>query len=214
MSVQQLEINPTIDKGYFEQGALKRTRTFLSRQYQAESTDGRKIFDWIFGVIMPAFCFAVDPFIFREWDGHKGFLGDYQTFAYLLSFTLIMANAALLLFGGWFREFNIYLSGLFAVGGVVALAIGLVLLPFSILGSVFLIGILGFTPLFTSVVYLRNAALTYRSAQPYFRRASLIGALVFAGALSAALPILANGKVHLFLGLYHGTQQINQAQMD
>ncbi len=198
MSVQQLEINPTIDKEYFEQGVLKRMRTFLSRQYQDEATGKRKVFDWLFGVIMPTFCFAFDPFIFREWHGHKGMLGDYQTFAYLLSFTLIMATAALLLFGGWFKGSSIYLSGLFAVGGIVALAIGVVLLPFSILGSIFLIGILGFTPLFTSFVYLRNAVLTFRTAQPYFRRASLIGAFVFAGALSASIPVLVNARIHLF----------------
>ncbi|HEV7646149.1 MAG TPA: hypothetical protein VGO50_19590 [Pyrinomonadaceae bacterium] len=198
MSVQQLEINPTINKAYFEQGVVKRMRTFFTRQYQDESTSGRRTFDWLFGVILPTFCFAFDPFIFREWGGHKGLLGDYQTFAYVLSFTLIMANAALLLFGGWFKKSNIYLSGLFAVGGIVALAIGLVLLPFSILGSIFLIGILGFTPLFTSFVYLRNAVMTFRTAQPYFRRASLIGAFVFAGALSVSIPILMNAKIHLF----------------
>jgi len=147
---------------------------------------------------MPTACFAFDPLIFRDWNGNKGLLGDYLPFAYLLSFTLVMANLAVLLFGEKFREFNIYLSGLFAVGGIVSLVIGVVLLPFSVIGLVFLIGILGFTPLFTSIVYLRNSARMFKTAQPYFRPSSLISAFVFAAAFSAAIPILANANFHPF----------------
>ena len=198
MSVQRLNIHSTIDEAYFERGVVKRIGMFFSRQSGPERTSGQEIFDWVFGVIMPTVCFAFDPFIFRDWNGHKGLFGDYLPFAYLLSFTLVMANAALLLFGDRFKEINIYLSGLFAVGGMVSLVIGVVLLPFSVIGLVFLIGILGFTPLLTSIVYLRNAVRTFKTAQPYFRRASLIGAFVFATAFSAAIPILANANIHPF----------------
>jgi len=88
--------------------------------------------------------------------------------------------------------------GCSAVGGIVSLVIGVVLLPFSVIGLVFLIGILGFTPLFTSIVYLRNSARMFKTAQPYFRPSSLISAFVFAAAFSAAIPILANANFHPF----------------
>jgi len=169
---------------------------FWRRQFQSEVTYKQKRFDWIFGVIMPTVCFAFDPGIFRNEPARGALFGDYTPFAYLLSFTLIMATMAMLLFGDKFKSFNAILSGLFMAGGITALVIGVFLFPFSLIGLIFLIGILGFTPLLTSFVYLRNARRTFRDAKPHFRRSSLIGAFVFSSILTATIPAVFNAQIH------------------
>jgi hypothetical protein len=42
--------------------------------------------------------------------------------------------------------------------------IGFAILPYSLIGAPFLIGFLGFTPLFTAIVYGRNAVRAFRTA--------------------------------------------------
>jgi hypothetical protein len=170
---------------------------FWRRQFQQEATPGQRHYDWLFGVVMPAVCFALDPVIFRSGINAKGaFLGTYKPFAYLLSFALIMTMSAWLLWGKKLKVFNGLLSGLFALGGLIALVIGIVIFPLSVLGLLLLIGLLGFVPLFTSVVYLRTAVRAFRSAKPFLTANALTGAFVLGLALSFTVPMLVNLKIY------------------
>ena len=140
---------------------------FWRRQFSCEVTSGQRKFDWMFGVIMPAVCIGFDPIVFTGMNGGDGLLTSIKPFAYLLSFTAIMAMAAWLLWGDKLRGLAGALAGFFAVAGVLALAIGIFLLPFSLFGLFIVIGALGFTPLFTSTVFLRNSARAYHSAKEF-----------------------------------------------
>ncbi|MFL6467000.1 MAG: hypothetical protein ACJ72Z_03490 [Pyrinomonadaceae bacterium] len=133
---------------------------FWERQFSPEVTAKQTRFDWIYGVILPIICFAFDPIVFRDGVGH-GWLGDYQIFAYVLSIPSIMSMAAWLLWKerlGWLIPF---FGGLFAVGAAVSFVVGLAIFPISLLGLMLLIGALGFTPLISSFVYLRNSYRAY-----------------------------------------------------
>jgi hypothetical protein len=169
---------------------------FWRRQFQLESTPKQKIFDWAFGVVLPVICFAFDPIIFK---GNGSFGGFAKPFAYLLSFTSIMAMMAWLIWGEKLKWLNGILSGLFAVGGIISLGIGIVMFPLSVIGLLFVIGILGFTPLFTSLVFLRNASRTYQTAKPFMAKRVLLGTTILSAMFSFAVPLTINAEIQKLL---------------
>lgn len=125
--------------------------------YGDESAARQRKVDWIMGVFLPMICFYFDPIVFRSGFGDDGLLSDYRLPAYVLAFSAIMAQAAWLLWGerlGWLRSI---IGFVLLSATVAALLIGLVLFPISVLGIMFLIGLLGFTPFFAAMVYWRTA---------------------------------------------------------
>jgi len=143
----------------------KPVKGFWGRQTAPVVTRKQGVFDWLFGVVMPAVCFYFDPIVFRDW-GNTGdaLLGRFQLPVYVVSGLAIMATATWLLWWPKLRAFGLLFSGSFAISGVIALLIGIVLFPFSVIGLLVLLGFLGFTPLFTSYVLFRNAVRAYRAA--------------------------------------------------
>ncbi len=170
-------------------------KPFWRRQFQKEGTKKQKAFDWIFGVILPVICFSADPAIFRNGIAGEAFLGTIKPFAYLLSFVSIMAMMAWLIWGDRLKWVSGFLAGLFIVGGLVSFVIGLVLLPVSIVGLIILIGALGFTPLLTSIVYLRNAYRSYHSATQHFESGLLFRTIILTGMFSVITPAVINMEV-------------------
>lgn len=137
-------------------------KTFWRRQFQATVTAAQQKFDWLFGVVMPLICFAFDPIVFYASDG-GGILTNYTIFSYILSIVSIMSMAAWLIWRerlGWLTPF---IAGLFLTGSLVSLVVGMIIFPISLLATIFLIGALGFTPLFTAFVYFRNAIRAFSS---------------------------------------------------
>lgn len=173
----------------------KSKRGFWQQQFQKESTKSQRKFDWIFGVILPVICFVFDPIVFKGDAWGAAFLGSYKPFAYILSFVSVMAIAAWLIWDEKLKWLNGILSGFFAVGGIISLAVGILLFPFSLLGLIMLIGALGFTPLFTSIVFLRNASRSYQAAKPFLQKKLLINAFVLSAILSFAFPAILNLKI-------------------
>ena len=178
-------------------------KTFWKRQFQVEATEKQKVFDGIFGVVLPVICFLFDPIVFKGgiWGFSDPFFGSYKAFAYILSFALVMALLAFLMFGEKLKWLNGLLSGLFAVGALISLAIGIVISPISILGLIVLIGVLGFTPLFTGFVLARNSARAYKSAQPILDKKLRINCFALSAIFSLVLPYLVNVKIHETLDL-------------
>ena len=175
---------------------LKKSR-FWERQFQVESTRPQKIFDALFGVILPAVCFLFDPIVFRTGDFGHPLGGEVKSFAYLLSFVSIMGLFAFMLWGEKLKWFNGFLSGLFAVSAIISMGIGIVLFPFSLIGIrlLFLIGILGFTPLLTGFVYWRNWVRAYKISSVELDRRLIIRMATLAGMFALILPALINVKI-------------------
>jgi hypothetical protein len=109
----------------------------------------------------------------------------------------------------WKEKLGVFapvLAGLFFVAGSVALLIGVALLPLSLIGLMMLIGVLGFTPLFTAVIYLRNGVRALRSAKPDLTRSKLVAATVLGSLWGLAVPYALNAEVNRSLQLIaHGT---------
>jgi hypothetical protein len=64
-----------------------------------------------------------------------------------------------------------------------------------LIGLVFVIGVLGFTPIFTSVIYLRNAARAFRAAGPFIERRTLIPGFLLAALYSIVVPAVINIEI-------------------
>ena len=139
---------------------------FWRRQFRQRPTRSQTIFDWLFGVVMPTICVVADPVVFRGNLFNGALLGQFRPFAYLLSFTCILAMAAWLIWGERLRWIASPVAGLFLLGSGISLLVGIVIFPISLLGSIILVGTLGFTPLLSSIVYARNGIRTYRAAVP------------------------------------------------
>ena len=181
--MQTLELNK--EKTELEKG-------FWRRQFQPAATAAQTKFDWTFGVVLPVVCFVFDPIVFEA----GSVLAPLKFFAYFLSFVSIMAMAAWLVWGAKLKWLNAFLAGLFAVGGVISLAIGILIVPISLIGLIVLIGIPGFTPLFTSIVFLRNALRAFQSAKPFFEKKILVYSSALAALLSAVVPYVLNANIN------------------
>jgi hypothetical protein len=169
------------------------TKGFWRRQFQPEPTDSQRWCDWAFGVVLPILCFVFDPFVFKDWgDGGHAFLQQYQPFAYVLSFASIMSMVVWLKWGDQLQAANAAFAGLFALGGLVSLAVGVMLFPISLIGMIILIGALGFTPLFTSIVYFRNSYRAYLSAGKKVSTSLVCHIFLLTALFSFVIPYLVN----------------------
>ncbi len=145
--------------------------------------------DWTFGVGLPLFCVVADPIVF---SGHGSLLGDYKTFAYALSSVSIFAMTGWLLLGdrfGWLRPF---LGGFFVAGAAVSAAVGLFILPYSIMGMFFFIGFLGFTPLISALIFFRNGLKAIHSAEAEMDRRYVWRAASLAAIWGITVPFVLN----------------------
>lgn len=198
----ELKALATVEK--YNEGNIE--AKFWKRQFGPITTLRQRKFDWAFGVFLPAICFFFDPFVFRRWYSDNGMLAAYQTFAYLLSGTAIMGLAAWLLWGEKLKSLNAPLAGLFFAAGLIAGLIGIALFPISVIGTVFVIGLLGFTPILTSIVFLRNAVRASRASSfeldtttlGYVVSLSAITCLVVPWVVNRMLATTANRGIDLF----------------
>ncbi len=119
----------------------------------------------IFGVHGPVICFIADPIVFKSGFLSTALYSDYQLFVYLVAVFQVPLLAVWLLYGPRFKSAALLAGSALMAGAFLSLIIGVVILPFSLLGLLWVIGIFGFTPFLTAFVYLRNSVRAIR-AQP------------------------------------------------
>jgi hypothetical protein len=181
---------------HLPQRMAEEQRGFWRRQFQSEPTTVQRVFDWAFGVALPVICFVADPIVFKNWGGRgDGFLSNYAPFAYVLSSVSVISMIVWLTFGQRLRLANAAFSGLFAVGAIISLIIGLVLFPFSLLGLIVLIGALGFTPLITSIIYLRNSYRAFSMVEATEPKRLIVHAFLLSALFSVVVPYAINVQI-------------------
>lgn len=172
-----------------------RQESFWKRQFQKNATRSQLKFDWIFGVILPFICFAFDPVVFKGNAMGIAFFGTFKPFAYILAYISLSTMTAWLIFGEQLKWLNAFLAPFFFVGGIISLVIGIVLFPFSLFGLIIIIGILGFTPLFTSFVYLRNSFRAFHSIKNIFETKILTAVFILSIVFSLVIPAVINFQI-------------------
>jgi hypothetical protein len=138
----------------------RRAQGFWRRQFEGAPTRAQQWFDVVFGIVMPIVCFIFDPIVFSgevEY-GDGAIYQQYQFYAYTISAIEMVALCAWLCAAGRASRRPAALAGMLLAGALFAFVVGMAILPYSIAGMLFLlIGVLGFVPFLTALVYLRNA---------------------------------------------------------
>lgn len=171
--------------------------SFFAEQFAAGRTTGQRVFDVAFGVAAPILCFFADPIVFRAGGfaiGGQAVLGRYQLFAYLVSAIAITVLVIWLLLEDHLEPYGSLIGGVFVGGALFSTIIGLIILPFSLLGLMFVIGLAGFTPFLTAFVYLRNGVKAFRRSRHTRVELKTAGALL-AGSLAIGLPAVVSYQV-------------------
>jgi len=170
---------------------------FWRRQFAPIPTRAQDSFDTIFAVVMPIIVLRADPIVFKGGQGfwNRAVLEDYQLLAYVVCSLQI---GLFLTWRTWRRSLIRWapaFTGIFIAGAMFSGVIGLVLLPFSLIGLIVLIGALGFTPLLTAFVFLRNGVRTARIKSPGVTGGSRLMVAIMAAVLAMALPVLISWQV-------------------
>ena len=158
---------------------------FWKRQYALNATFPQILFDVFFGAVLPVVCLLMDPGIFR-WSGLPGTsrLTNFGLFAYLE----IALCIAALIFCLVTRRASPFLAGMLYAGMLFSLAVGIMILPLTIVGVFMLIGFLGLTPFLTGFVFQRNARRCWRrSSRKVSPTAILVS--VLAAAMTMIVPL-------------------------
>jgi hypothetical protein len=177
-----VQIFPELSKASDVDDSMKRG---AEQELARPRTAAQLTFDLVFGIFAPIACFIFDPIVFQSVIGGAPLLPEYQTITYLISGFEI----AVLCFWLVFREGpelqNAVIGGALFLGGSFCLVIGIVLLPFSVMGLLVGIGVFGFIPFLTAIVYLRNGLRCLRAnkGSDLFTRAAgiICGAIVVLG---------------------------------
>ena len=168
---------------------------FWRRQFVLPATTPQIIFDVVFGMVGLVLWFVFDPVVFRYGAMGRPLFQEFQLFAYSFSALEIAVLSAWLLFGARLPRGRGFIGGVLMAGALFCLATGLVLLPFSVLGLMFGIGIFGFTPFATAIIYLRNGSRAVQSSNAA-TRISLAGTLLLGVVLALGLPGLLSVGIH------------------
>ncbi|MBI1388597.1 MAG: hypothetical protein GC154_09140 [bacterium] len=180
---------------------------FWRRQFEERTTPLQHLFDGIFGVLTPLGLLLVNPialyellFWFIRRNPVHGSAGDapfpFTPYLFLTlfsdyadpSYSFILLETSVLwacMAGFWRTPVS---AGVLILGATGSFVIGISILPFALVGTQYIVGILGFAPLFSAFVYFRNGVRTLKSAPPESRLKRklrfLCGAL-----LAAAIPL-------------------------
>jgi hypothetical protein len=150
-------------------------------------------FDFAFGILLPLLCIIADHIyhfgIFTPDGLLEGIFWKYNTYCYTEIIIGIVALGYFLFFG----RLSIVLAGALLASGVFSFCLGIVMLPFSLIGLLVGIGIFGFTPFASSFVFFRNARRCWSQLlqhSPQKSPRSFAAAAFFIGAIILVVPAI------------------------
>jgi hypothetical protein len=148
--------NNSCDQLQFQNNNELKNISFWHNQFRLYKTQGQKLFDIMFGIFLPIICLYFDPILFCGDLSRNRFLFKIRLLVYLFTSIVIITYIGWLLFEGPLKKLKLIIGGIFIVGALFSLILGIFILPISFLGLIAIIGVLGFTPFATSFVYFRE----------------------------------------------------------
>lgn len=152
-------------QGAFWSRQCARSADAWSRVLLGNPSARRNAFDVLIGLVLPFVCLKWDWFVFvdpREGEPLLGFARGpvYATFVVAgLALVVVMSARSVSC-----RVVSVA-SGTVLFGAIVSLGVGVAILPWAVLGFLYVIGILGLVPLVSGIVYMRWFLLSMRSAR-------------------------------------------------
>lgn len=162
-------------------------QSFWKRQFATHTSEAQATCDIAFGLIAPILCFYFDPIVFKGGFGPP-LLGSYQLFAYAITALQISLFVIWMVFGSHLEAWSRIIGGALISGAIFSAVIGLLILPYSLMGLMVVIGALGFIPFITAFIYWRVGwrALTKEQTAPR----SWINPILAGAILSLGIPAL------------------------
>ena len=185
---------PQIDPEFANRHHPKEPGSWLRRAFDSTASS------IILGILAPIACFALKPVLLPgdrfELPG-LGFISAFWIFGYGV-IGLGIATLSLWLWrgtrlGAWCGV----VSGVLAACALFAGGLGLVLLPFSLIGLLVLIGALGFVPFLTATTFARNAIRAFAHARTVLGEPWAWGSMVLGAALVVGVPGAIQARVSL-----------------
>jgi hypothetical protein len=172
---------------------------FWSRQFSKDVTVHQSAFDVFFGIVAPILCFIFDPIVFKNRLGVMPLDLDLTPFKLLVYFFSALSILTLLL---WLKLkdksglLNAIVAGILLSGSVGSLVIGILILPLTLIGLLFLVGVFGFIPFFTAFVYLRNGVRALNAAKPFVVQPKLTGSVLLGAVLVIGPSVLVQWQIN------------------
>lgn len=169
----------------------------MRAQLTTEPTRAQVAFDVAMGILVPVTCFIMDPLAFND----RGMFARYRVFVYVGALLAMPALALWLLRRLRWRGGMGVFAGMFFYCALFGAALGLALLPFTLLGLLIVIGVLGLTPFAAGFVFWRNGmrALALAQIQTAGRPVRMLPAIVTGLALVILIPGLAQQRTTLLV---------------
>ena len=157
------------------------------------------VFSIIFGIIAPVFCLAVWHVLLGRFDlPGLTFIALFPFFSYGVIGLEILVLSLWLGFADRIGAWSGLFAGILSAGSLFAGVLGLVLLPFSLIFLIFVIGALGLVPLFTAYAFFRNCR-AYERARGLKGGAMIWAAPLLGMTLAFGVPGMIQVRVSLVL---------------
>jgi len=154
-------------------------------------TAGEKVFDLLFVILLPIVCLLLDPGVFSgSFPGSPASLGIPVMVLAVVGLAMTAMALRLTLAGRW-PTLDAAVAGAFFLGGAVALYLGVLLTPFTLMGFV----VLGLVPFFTAFACFRAGLRGMRARGP---RVAIVGGLVtlaLAGSYQVGADMLVDATI-------------------
>ncbi len=177
---------PHIDPEFADRDDSKRPASRLSRAFDSTACSVA------FGIVAPIACFALKP-VLLPGDGFElPGLGFISTFWIFGDGVIGLGIATLSLWLGLASRLGSWgcgiVSGVLLACSLFAAGLGLVLLPFSLIGLMILIGALGLVPFLTATTFARNGIRAFIHARTLTGRRRAWRSMVLGAALVIGVP--------------------------
>lgn len=159
---------------------------FWVRHSRGTPTSRQVVFDILFGILLPLFCFYLDPGIVR--GRFSAVLGELSMFIYSFSGLAMLTLSIWLAFEHRTGSLSAIFGGVFLAGSIISFSIGVLILPLTVIGILFVIGLLGLVPFVTGFVYLRNGLRAIDHAGARAPLSPRFAVVALSAAIAIALP--------------------------
>jgi hypothetical protein len=164
------------------------------------------------GITAPIICFALKPFLLGDDFELPGlrFISIFWIFGYGVIGLGIATLALWLWRGARLGPWCGLVSGVLFACALFAGGLGLVLLPFSLIGLFVIIGVLGFVPFLTAAIFADNAIRAFRQARRSLGKTRTWGTMFLGAVLVIGVP--GSLQSWISLSIYQAIDDVARAE--
>jgi hypothetical protein len=122
--------------------------------------------------------------------GAGGPFSQHRLFIYSIAVIVGAALSARLILGDRLRPYSGFVAGILMGGSACSFVLGILMLPMALIGLIFIVGILGFSPIIAGFVYMRNGIRSFREAAIISNEVPLAASFLLGAMLALGGPVI------------------------